>query len=328
MCILATIVVAGVALTVGQYTIGFFEAYGIVWDHIVGNVTDTVKDFVVVGSRLPRIVTGILAGAGLAVCGVAMQSILKNPLADPYTTGVSSGAGFGATLAMTMGASFAIGQYAVVLNAFVFSLVPMVVILFVSKIKGASPTIMIMAGVAIMYVFNAVTTIFKLWADPNDLAAVYNWQVGSLSIVKWEDIPIIFAATTVGSIILMVLSRQLNILSIGDEGAKALGVDAEKVRIFGLIIVALVSAVIVSFTGLIGFVGIVAPHVVRIVIGPDNRYLLPASAMFGALLLVAADLLGRTIIAPTVLQVGVITAFIGGPMFLWLIVRRKSTVWG
>jgi len=294
---------------------------------LTGNVQDTLKDHIIVNLRMPRIIIGVIAGAGLAVAGVVMQSILKNPLADPYTTGVSSGALFGATLAMTMGATMVDGEYAIVINAFIFSMVPTVVIVMVSKMRMSSPTVMIMAGIAVMYIFNALTTVIKLHSDPNALASVYQWQVGSLTMADWSVIPLMAITVAIGLVLMQLMSRKLNVLFTGDENAKAMGINVESLRIFCLITVAIVSAVVVSFTGLIGFVGLVAPHVVRIFIGPDNRYLIPASAIFGALLLVAADLIGRVIIAPATLQVGVITAFLGGPLFLWLIMRRRSNLW-
>ena len=327
-CLVVAVIVTGVALTIGDVKIGFFGSYETLWNHIIGNIENKTYDYIITELRLPRIVTGIMAGAGLAVAGVAMQSILKNPLADPYTTGVSSGAGFGATMAITMGASVTTGQYAIVINAFIFSLIPTIVILSVAKMKNASPTVMIMAGIAVMYIFNAMTTVMKLWADPNDLAAVFQWQVGTLSSADWPDIYLMLPVTIAGVIAVWILSKKLNVLATGDESAKALGVDADQLRMICMILVALISATIVSFTGLIGFVGLVAPHVVRLFIGSDNRYLVPASALFGSALLITADLVGRTLIAPTVLQVGVITAFLGGPLFLWLIVRRKEEIWG
>ena len=328
ICIFAAFITAGYALTVGDFDIGFFESYEILWQHITSNIVNTKYDYIITEYRLPRIVVGLIAGAGLAVAGATMQSLLKNPLADPYTTGVSSGAGFGASLAIVMGATVVSGQYSIVINAFIFSLIPTFVIILVSKIKNASPTVMIMAGIAVMYIFNALTTVIKLWADPNGLAAVFRWQVGTLSGASWSEVPIMLVITVAGYIVLQFLSKKLNVLSTGDESAKSLGIDVERLRIICLVTVALVTAAIVAFTGLIGFVGLVAPHIVRIFIGSDNRYLLPASAIFGAALLVIADLVGRTIIAPTVLQVGVITAFIGGPLFLWLIMKKDSKVWG
>ncbi len=328
VCIILTILVTGFALSVGDYDIGFWETYQILFDNVFGDPEWTLKGHVVMSLRLPRLLTAILAGIGLAIAGVAMQSTLLNPLADPYTTGVSSGAMFGATLAMISGITVIEGmKYGMVLNAFIFSLIPMLIIAFVSKVKRSSPTTMIMAGIAVMYIFNAVTTFIKLFADANALKELYEWQVGTLSYTVMSDIPIMLVFVVAGYIILQVLSRKLNLLASGDESAKGLGVDAEKLRRIILVVVALVTASIVSFTGMIGFVGLVAPHIVRMFIGSDNRYLMPAAAAFGALLLVVADLVGRVVIAPQILQVGVVTSFLGGPLFLWLILKKNSNVW-
>lgn len=326
-CIALTIVVVGYAATVGAYGIGILDTYETIWNHIIGDIQDITLDHIVWNIRLPRIVVGIFTGAALAVAGAVMQSILLNPLADPYTTGVSSGASFGATLAITLGATVAAGRYAIVMNAFLFSLIPTLVIIAVSQMRRASPTVMIMSGIAVMYIFNAFTTLMMLWADPNSLEEVYQWQVGSLSRASWTEIPLVAVIVVIGIIAAQLISGKLNLLATGDENARAMGVDAGRLRIVSMMLVALISAVVVSFTGLIGFVGLVAPHIVRIFIGPDNRYLIPASAAFGALLLVAADVIGRVVITPSVLQVGVVTAFMGGPLFLWLIVRKDSQVW-
>ncbi len=328
ICVVVTVLVMGLAVTYGTYNIGFLESYQIIWDHINGNIVNTTKDHIIVNLRMPRIVVGIVAGAGLAVAGAVMQSTLMNPLADSYTTGVSSGASFGATLAMTMGMTAASGSHAIVVNAFLFALIPTAMIIATSKMKNASPTTMIMAGIAIMYIFNAFTTVLMLWADESTLAEVYQWQVGTLAGTSWDEVPIMIVVVLIGIIAVQLLSRKLNVLATGDETARALGVDASTMRIILLTIVALMAAAVVSFTGLIGFVGLVTPHIVRIFIGADNRYLIPASALAGSALLVTADLLGRAILSPVVLQVGVVMAFIGGPMFLWLLMRKDSKVWG
>ena len=325
-CIVIAIIVVGLALTIGTYKISFIDTYVIIWDHITGNIKDVTADDIIFNLRMPRIMAGILAGAGLAVAGACMQSTLKNPLADPFTTGVSSGASLGATLAIIAGIS--IGGMGVVSNAFVFALIPTAIMVGISRMKSASPTMMIMAGIAIMYLFGAITTLLKLWSDPDDLKSLYMWEVGSLGIATWEGVAIMVPVVIVGVVIIQMLSRQLNVMATGDENAKALGVNAGRLRTICLVVVALVAATIVSFTGMIGFVGLVCPHVVRIVIGADNRYLVPACAVFGIALLLIADLIGRTLLAPTIIQVGVITSFLGGPMFLWLILRKKSRVWG
>lgn len=327
LCVIGAVVVAGLAITVGSYGIGFFEAYELLFNHVMGVDIGSTKDVVVWDIRLPRILAAIIAGAGLAVAGTTMQSTMKNPLADPYTTGISSGASFGATMAIILGFTVVGGSYALVINAFIFSLIPMVVIMVVSTVKHASPTTIILSGLAVMYLFNAMTTLLMLTADPNALAEAYTWQVGTLGLIKWEYIPLMFAVVLVGCLILQLLASKINVLTSGDEGAKSLGVDADKLRLFSLFVVSLMAASIVSFTGIIGFIGLVCPHICRMFIGADIKYLLPSSAAFGAVFLLICDLVGRTIIAPTVLDVGVITAFVGGPTLLYLLIKQKREAW-
>ncbi|MDR0509202.1 MAG: iron ABC transporter permease [Candidatus Methanoplasma sp.] len=327
ICLMVSLVVAIYALTIGTYDIGFWECFRILVDHLQGNILDSTKDVIIWNVRLPRILLGAVVGAGLAVGGATMQSVLKNPLADSYTTGISSGASFGATIAIILGLTVAGGNGAIVANAFIFSLVPVLLIVVISGLRKTSPTTMILSGIAIMYVFNAITTVLMLMSDPDDLAAVYSWQVGSLSTATWDSIPISSAVTVAGVIALALLSNKLNILSAGDESAKSLGVDANKIRIISLLIVSLITASIVSFTGIIGFVGLVSPHVARLFIGSDNKFLIPASATFGVMLVLISDLVGRTVIAPAVLQVGVVTAFLGGPLFLYLLIKQRKEIW-
>lgn len=328
ICLVLIFTVSGLAITVGAYKIGLVEVYQTIIDHFFGGSQDTLDDYIVFELRMPRIIAGIIGGAGLAVCGVVMQSVLKNPLADPYTTGVSAGASFGATLVMSSGIAVAVGGWSIVANAFLFSLIPTALMIMIAKMRNASPTIVIMAGIGVMYIFNAFTTILMLWANPQDLAAIYRWQVGSLETITWEAVPFILGAVIPGIIAVQLLSSRLNVLLTGDESAKALGVHADRLRIVCLLLVCLISASIVSFTGIIGFVGLVSPHIVRIFVGADNKYLIPASAAFGGMLLVLADMVGRVVLAPVILQVGVVMALIGGPLFIWLIMKRNRNVWG
>ncbi len=325
------VVVAGIAITIGPYDIGFLEVYSTIWNHILGDIgtsTDEIlKDYIVVDYRLPRVVGGIFCGAGLAICGVVMQSVLKNPLADPYTTGVSAGASFGATVAMTAKIFTMSSIWTTVALAFVMSLVPIGIMILISKMKNASPTTMIMSGIGIMYIFNAMTTVMMIWADPQDLTKIFQWQVGSIENLDWTNVVAIIAAVLVGGAIIQLVSNKLNVLATGDDNAKAMGIDANRFRILCLVLVGVLTAAIVSFTGLIGFVGLVSPHIVRLFIGADNRFLVPASAVFGGILLTSADIIGRVIL-PTPVQAGVIMAFMGGPLFIWLIIRNKKCVWG
>jgi iron complex transport system permease protein len=324
ICLVLAFVFAGFAVTIGDLHVGFFDSYKVIFDHLKGNITDDTADYIIWEWRLPRVLTGLIAGAGLGIAGAVMQCILRNPLADPYTTGISSGASLGASIAIGFGITIVSGVYGTVVTAFVFSLIPMAIIMAVSKMKGATPTVMIMAGIAVMYIFNACTTLIKLWVDPDKLEEIFKWSVGTIDGAKWEQVYVMFAVVFVGYVILQLLARRLNVLSTGDESSRSIGVNANRLRLLCMFVVSMITAGVVSFTGLIGFIGLVSPHIVRLVIGSDNRFLIPASGAFGAALLILADTVGRTIIEGTVIQVGVITAFIGGPMFLYLILRQRK----
>ena len=320
-CLIATIFIAGVALSLGEYKISFADTYRTAWNHLQHNILDKTADYVIWEMRLPRLFTGMLAGAGLAIAGAVMQTMLRNPLADPYTTGISAGASFGASLTVGLGLTFA-GTYTLVINAFLFALVPMALIIMVSRMKGSTPTTMIMAGIAVMYIFNAMSTLIKLWVSPEALAALFAWSVGTIDGSNWQKVGTMLMVVTAGYLVLQGLARKLNVISTEDESAHSMGVNAKQLRILCLLVVSLLAAGVVSFTGLIGFVGLVCPHIVRMVVGSDNRYVIPASAAFGAMLLTLSDVIGRTLLSPTVIQVGVITAFIGGPVFAYLIVKQ------
>lgn len=332
-CCVLVIIAAGVAATLGGRDIDFFEVYRLIFDHIGGatyplNTTQWWDDYIVWNVRLPRIVMAILAGAGLAVGGAAMQSIVKNPLADQYTTGVSSGAVFGAILALVMGmAVTGLAQYGVVLNAFLFGLVPVGVMIFVSKLSNTSPATMILAGVAISYLFSSLSTIILVTSDAEDVAAAYLWQIGTLKNAVWSNLPLMFIITVIGSIFLYLTSRQLNLLLLGDDSAKSLGLDVDNYRLLSLGIISIMAASIISFTGIIGFVGLAAPHIVRMFLGGDNKFIIPASMAFGSALLLTADITARTIVSPGELPVGIIMSFVGGILFLLLIIRNRKDAW-
>ncbi len=330
LCILLMFIVTGIASTVGSSGISFIDVYRDIWYHFVDpSKVDPTTDWIVFTVRLPRIATGLVAGMSLGVAGAAMQSMLKNPLADPYTTGISSGASFGATLAIAMGFSVANigGTAGLIITAFTFSLIPAAVIILVSSLRTTSAATMILAGIAVMYLFNACTTIIQLGVSDSTLSAVYRWSIGDLSDATWTSFGVITVSTVVGTAILMAMSKKLNILITGDKSATALGLNAHRLRIILLIVISLMAASVVCFTGIIGFIGLVAPHIVRIFIGSDNRFLIPASAAFGAVLLMVADVVSRVVIAPTFLPVGVITAFIGCPLFLYLLIRQRRSMW-
>ncbi|MDO5852937.1 MAG: iron ABC transporter permease [Thermoplasmata archaeon] len=325
-CIVLCAVVAVLSILQGAYNITVPDVFRILWDALVNMPQeDATAAHVVLELRLPRILAAVLCGIAFAICGVAMQSILKNPLADPYTMGISSGAGFGAALAMILGVEILSGG-GVVINAFLFAMVPTLIILFLSRFRRATPTMMILCGTSLMYLFNALTQLFMIIADPDDLSRVYQWMVGTLDDIGYGDLWFILAVTVAGVAAMQLLANRLNVIGAGDESARTLGVNVDVERLLILILITLVAATVVSFTGIIGFVGLVSPHIARLLVGSDNRFLLPASATIGALLLLVADLLSRTV-SDLMLPVGVVTACIGGPLFMFLILRTGKEEW-
>ena len=326
-CIVACLILSIYSVTIGPYPMTMGDVIDVLWNFITMQPQgDTTIAHIVLNLRLPRIIGGIICGFALAVCGAAMQSMMKNPLADPYTMGISSGAGFGAALAMILGIELIAGG-GIVVNAFVFAVIPAVIILFLSRFRKATPTMMVLCGISLMYLFNALTQLFMLIADPDDMSAVYEWMVGSLDGVSYDELLLVLLVTVIGSLYVQYMANQLNVMGIGDESAQTLGVDVERRRLVILMVITLVAASVVSFTGVIGFVGLVAPHIARTLIGSDNRYLIPASGVVGSLLLVASDILARTIASPVMLPVGVITACVGGPLFMLLILRSTKETW-
>ncbi|MCQ2069645.1 MAG: iron ABC transporter permease [archaeon] len=324
----ALVILCGISVGMGQYEISFAKVYECIWNAIVGGYdTKNVDMNVVVNQRLPRLCAAIIVGFGLAAAGAAMQSMLKNPLADPYTTGISSGASFGATVAIGFGIGSAIfGNYSTVVAAFACSLVPAAVILLLAAMKKCSPAMMILAGISIMYIFNALTSYFMLVMDEQSMATAYEWTLGTLSKASWSNLPIMFAIAAAGSIALIYMAKYLNAMNGGDAFAKTLGINVQTIRILTLVIVSIIAAGIVSFTGVIGFIGMVAPHICRMFVGSDNKMLIPSAMALGAALTVFSDIIARVVIT-TQVPIGIITSIIGGPLFLFLVLRQSKEVW-
>jgi iron complex transport system permease protein len=319
-------VIAGIAATLGSYQIAVTEVYAIIWHGLFQN-PETTKELVVWNLRLPRIIMGILAGIGLAIAGTTMQGVVRNPLASPYTLGIASAAGFGAALAIILGKGFTTGQYLIIVNAFIFALLSSFIIYGLSRHKGATPETMILAGIALMYLFSAMTGMLQYLGKEEAVAEVVFWMFGSLGRASWDKLFLVFIILAICVPLLMLKAWDLNTLGAGDESAKSLGVNVEQTRVVCFILASFVTAGVICFTGTIGFIGLVAPHMSRMVIGGDNRYLIPASGLFGAVILLSADTVARRIIAPTILPVGLLTAFLGVPLLLYLILRRRREYW-
>ena len=322
LCIIAL----GIDIGLGPYHIDFLDVYKAIFDHLADwNGTMTTDEKVVWDLRMPRVLTALFAGMGLAMAGAAMQSMMKNPLADPYTTGISSGAALGATLAMTMGIFLVPGNFGTVVNAFVFALIPAAFIILMSTYRKPSPAMIILSGISLMYIFNAIQSYLMLVADPNAASAVYAWTIGSLNSASWDNLPFIFCVSMLGGIFLMYMARILNTMNSGDAYSKSIGIDVNRARIIVLVTISVVAAGIVSFTGIIGFIGLVAPHIARIFVGSDNKILIPAAGLMGAGLMLLADCVVQ-VVAET-MPIGIITSIIGGPIFMLLILRQKKEVW-
>lgn len=315
-------------LTVGSYPISFQEVYEILIKRLsdLGAAITTIDERVVWNQRMPRLLTAIVAGAGLAVAGAAMQSMMKNPLADPYTTGISSGASFGAVVAIAFGIAIGSLETGTTILAFVFALVPAAVIILLSTFKKTSPSMMILAGLSVMYIFNAMTQYMMLVVDSETMEAAYQWTIGTLNKASWSSLPIMAGVTIVGVLAIMMMTKYLNAMNSGDNYAKTVGVNVGRIRIIILILVSVIAAGIVSFTGIIGFVGLVAPHITRIFLGSDNKLLIPGSLLVGAVVMVVCDIIAKSF-TTTALPIGIVTSFIGGPVFLFLIIRQKKEIW-
>ena len=328
--ILLTVLLCGISISLGPLKFSIFEVYATIFDRFFPNffAVPDLAPIVVWNVRLTRVVMGVLAGIGLAVAGAAMQGILRNPLASPFTLGISAGAGLGAALAIIAGVGIGgSGGLLLVGNAFIFSLIPSFVIVGLARFKRATPETMILAGIAMTYIFSAVSSLLHYFSDADALKDVVVWLMGDLGKATWGDFYTVAVVLAICIPLLIWKSWDLNVMGGGDEAAKSLGINVDQTRIFIMIVASLIAAVIVCFTGMIGFIGLVAPHITRICIGGDNRFVIPASGLFGAAFLVAADIIAREVMSPLIIPVGIVTSCIGGPLFLYLIARKKKDYW-
>ena len=278
--------------------------------------------------RLPRVVVAALAGAALALAGLLMQGIFRNPLVSPYTLGVSDGASFGASIAIVCASQLAargldLGRWLTPLFAFAMALVAMGLVYAISRVVRGSTAVLVLSGVAVGYLFSAGVSTIKYLADDANLPELVFWRMGNLMGLRWDVAAILAVVLGVSLVLAMRRAWDLNALVLGREEATALGVDYRRTQTLTFALATVLTATAVSFTGIIGFVGLVAPHVARMLVGTDHRFSIPAATLFGAVLMLTADTLARTLFAPTELPVGIVTSFVGVPFFLYLIVRRR-----
>ncbi len=323
---------AVLSLSVSQIGIGVTEAFDIFMDAVNGVKPEGfdayIKMKIVYEENGPRAVGAICAGAVLSASGAVLQNIIRNPLADPYTLGISSGALFGMVVSVVFGFSivpFLDNLDGQIVNAFLFALVPTAVVVFIAAFKKVSPTMMILCGIAVMYIFSAMTTMIKYTMEPETLAQIYAWSIGSVSGLSWGSAPKLVAAVLVTMVPLMLVGRRIDIVAQGDNGALTLGVDPNRLRVFCLVVISVGTAIIVCYTGTIGFVGLVAPHIARVFVGADCRGLILCSAAVGSVMVLGSDMAIRAL-APS-LPVGVMVAMVCSPVFIFILARMKRSYW-
>lgn len=288
-------------------------------------VIDKTKEVIIFQIRLPRAILASLVGGALATAGAALQGMFRNPMADPYVIGVSSGAALGASLAIVLGLGYGIfGVSTITIMAFAVAVVSLLVVYNISRIGQRVPVMtLLLSGIAVSIFLSAIVSLLHIIAGEKLHALVF-WLMGGFSYSEWIDVYVMLPFTCLGFLLIYVLARELNILQLGEEEASYLGVEVEKVKRNLIIFVSLLTASAVSVSGLIGFIGLIIPHMVRLTVGSDHRILLPSALIVGATFLVICDIITRVIIPPAELPVGIITAFAGVPFFIYLLRKTRE----
>ncbi|MGV9898020.1 FecCD family ABC transporter permease, partial [Streptomyces tendae] len=319
------LVLVPVAAGTGAYPIPVGDVLGSLLHRtgLGGTELDRVAESVLWNVRFPRIVLALLVGASLGCAGALMQGVFGNPLAEPGVIGVSSGAAVGAVAAIAFGLNF-LGTWTVSVFAFVSGLVTVLVVYAMSRSGGRTEVVtLILTGIAVNAFAGALIGLFLFFADTAAVNQITFWQLGSLAQATWPKVLAVLPCAALGLGLAPLYARRLDLLALGERPARHLGVDVERLRIVLVLVIALLTAAAVSVAGVIGFVGLVVPHLLRMAAGPGHRFLLPGSALLGALVLLAADLAARTVAEPAELPLGVLTALLGSPFFFWLLRRTR-----
>ncbi|AFS79456.1 putative iron (III) dicitrate transport system permease protein [Gottschalkia acidurici 9a] len=322
--------------TIGVANVSFLDAIKIMISKVpilnkflFNNDIDSSHSLIILNLRLPRIILASLIGAGLSIVGATLQGMFKNPMADPYVLGISSGASLGATIAIILGAGYTFfGVGIVTLCAFLGSILTMLFVYSISKVGSKVPvTTILLSGVAINFMLSSIVSIIMVF-NRDQVEKIIFWTMGSVSSAGWNQILIIFPIVCLGIFTLMSFSRDLNLMSTGEETAISLGVEVEKTKKILILVCSLLVATCVSFSGIIGFVGLIIPHTVRLIIGSDHRTLLPFSVVGGAIFMVICDTIARSVIPPMEIPVGAITSVLGAPYFIYFLYKNKKKVFG
>ena len=324
-------VMVALATTIGSVQIPFLTTSSILLSKLpLIDITSTwtgALETIILEIRLPRIILAGLVGAALATAGATYQGLFRNPLADPYLIGVSQGAALGAVVGFLLPITWhGMGFGAIPLLAFVGALLSVAVVYSLARVGGTLPTTtLILAGVA-LGAFLAAIISYLIITSGEEVHGILFWLMGSFSLSRWSEIKFVLPYVVIGIAIILLYARSLNVMQLGEEQAQQLGVNVEKLKLILLIAATLITAAAVSFVGIIGFVGIIIPHAVRLIWGADHRFLLPLSVLTGAIFLILADLIARIALAPTEIPIGVITAICGAPFFLYLLRRRTKVL--
>ena len=325
----AVVVIAVLVMTVGSVRIPVITVWSILISHLpfinLSGDWSSTTEMIVTGIRLPRIILAGLTGAALGVAGATYQGLFRNPLADPYLIGVAQGAALGAVVGFLLPWTF-LGSYFIPVLAFAGALIAVTAVYLIARVGKAVPvTTLILAGVAIGAFLISITSYLTL-ISADKIHGIVSWLIGRFSLSNWEQVTLVAPYVAAGLAAIFIFARPLNVMQLDEEQAQQLGINVERTKLILLAASTLITAAAVCFVGTIGFVGIIVPHAVRLIWGPDHRSLLPLSALTGAILLILADTASRSIMPPAEIPVGVITAFLGAPFFLVLLRRKKNAV--
>lgn len=292
------------------------------------NGADAASNKVIMLLRLPRIALAMLAGIGLAVSGAIMQSLTRNYLVSPFTLGISSAAAFGASMSIVFGVGvFFQSEVGMISCAFIASCICGCIVYGISRYIGLNPSSIVLVGISLNYLFSAMTATIEFFAKEHKLEAVVQWTFGSFNRATWESVLITFIVIVVGLAILIIYSLKLNVMATNsDEMAKSLGINVNKARVVCGMTAILLTATIISFTGVIGFIGLIAPHIARLLIGDNHLYYLPFASVLGGILLLFSDMIGKFILYPVNIPVGIVISFLGVPLFIHLILMKRRNL--
>ena len=327
-CAVLLLVSMTLGVAIGSVPLSPAAVWAVIWHHLTGHPGYSVADAIVWQIRLPRVLLAAVVGAALTTAGTVVQVLVRNALADPFLLGVSSGASVGATAVLLFGAFASLGVWAISAGSVLGALGAMAAVFLVSRQgRALAPTQLILCGVVLSALFESVTSFLIFRGNPQATQSVLFWLLGSFGLATWPQLPIPAVALAAAIGYLLTQARSLNALAMGAGQAVALGVDVQALRRNLFIVTSLMAGVAVAVSGVIGFVGLVVPHIVRLMVGSDHRRVLPVGALFGASFMVVGDLLARVIVAPQEMPIGVITAFIGAPTLIVLI-RRRPYLYG